>query len=185
MPQATNTGISTVQCQWWLHPWGTETCSSISIQCVLCDTWSIMFSIHSEIYYEFTTGFLSLSYPQVLLIVWGHNTAILSAKSSWSNKICLCWSEKTCQDIWTLGECATNEREVVSCNTHFLFRYFWLSLPLFFPRICGQQKLSSWHKTRSLFLKFSRKFNTTMFKKILINFIILCILFGFWCQLMV
>lgn len=157
MPQT----LASAQCQWWLHPWGTETCSSI--RCVLCDTGSIiMFSIHLGIYHKFTTGFLSLSQPRVLLIVWGHNTAILSAKSSWSNKICLCWSEKTCQDIWTLGEYATNEREVVSCNTHFLCRYFWLSLPLFFPRICGQQKLSSWHKTtRFLFIKFSRKFNTT------------------------
>ena len=135
------------------------TLAASSIRCVLCDTGSVMFSIHSGIYFKFTTGFL-LSHLWVLLIVWGHNTAILSAKSSWSNKICLCWSEKTCQDIWTLGECATNEREVVRVVTHFscvaTFDFHYRSS---FQEY-GQQKLFSWHKTRFLFLKF---FDATIF----------------------
>ena len=125
--QACNRSIPDVDCQKspCICPW-----------CVLCDTGSIMFSIHSGIDFRFSTGFLGRS-PKVLLIVWGHNTAILSAKSSWSNKICLCWSEKTWQDIWTQPWriCNKWKRSCVSCNTHFLCCYFWLSLPHFFPKI--------------------------------------------------
>ena len=56
-------------------------------------TGSIMFSIHSPNSFRILIR-TSEHIPKILLIVWGHNTAILSAKSSWSNKICLCWSEK-------------------------------------------------------------------------------------------
>ena len=115
-------------------PWGTETCSE---QHPMRTVWhwvsnvqhsfGNLFQIHNRIFTEPSLSFTdslraqhSNSVCQKLLIK--QNMFVLKRKNLSGHL-----------DPWRM--CNKWKRSCKSCNTLFLCRYFWLSLPLFFPRI--------------------------------------------------
>ena len=107
-----------------------------SIRCVLCDTGSVMFSIHSGIYFKFTTDRIStepsLSFTDSLGAQ--HSNSVCQKLLIKQNMFVLKRKNLSGHlDPWRM--CNKWKRSCKSCNTLFLCRYFWLSLPLFFPRI--------------------------------------------------